>query len=111
MTTATRQPPRVPLRCRNCGSTTIRISRRQNMLRRTFRRDEGQKAHLHAGVTCEHCKTEWWSAHAMALEVSRKLDAEDRESEVIGPFVTRGDKELPQNKRVPLYSKGVVHAD
>ena len=83
----------------------------QVMLRRTFRRDEGQKAHLHAGVTCEHCKTEWWSAHAMALEVSRKLDAEDRESEVIGPFVTRGDKELPQNKRVPLYSKGVVHAD
>ena len=78
-----KQTPTVGLRCRKCGSRAVRVTRTQQMLRRTFRRDTGQAKHLHAAVNCVHCRHEWWSAHEVALEVSKKLDKGGNESEVV----------------------------
>lgn len=78
-----KQSPTVGLRCRKCGSRAVRVTRTQQMLRRTFRRDTGQSRHLHASCSCVHCPNEWWSAHETALEVSKKLDKAGQESEVV----------------------------
>ncbi len=80
-----KQTPTVGLRCRKCGSTKVKVTRTQQMLRRTFRRAPEQRAYLHASVVCQnpHCGHEWWSAHETAIDVSRKLDEQNKDSEVV----------------------------
>ena len=113
MATRTRPPrhtPTVPLRCRKCGYTKIRVTRTQQMLRRTFRRDTEQHPHLHVAVQCMNCHREWWSAHETAIAIARELDAAEQDAKVIGPVVTRPDADLPHNKGLPLY-RGGIRAD
>lgn len=101
MTTARRQPPTVPLRCRKCGSTKVRVFRQTNELRRTFRRDEAQQEHLHASVRCMNpdCKHEWWSAHETAIAVAREIDAAGVDSRVVSP-----PAEKKRRGAMPFYS-------
>jgi hypothetical protein len=80
-----RTSPTVSLRCSKCGGKRIRVSRTQQMLKRTFRRDSGQTLHLHAACHCVNasCRHEWWSAHETAIETSKDLDAKGQESRIV----------------------------
>jgi hypothetical protein len=94
MSNSTRGKPTVPLRCRKCGSTKIRVSRGQQMLRRTVRSEGVQRGHLHAQCRCMNlaCKNEWWSMHPTAVTTSRELDKAEHDSRVVGPAPETGKK-------------------
>lgn len=83
--TPRRQSPTVPLRCPKCRNPKVRVTRDQQDLKRTFRRDSGQTQHLHASCSCPRCKHKWWSAHETALRFAKLLVESQRDAMLVGP--------------------------
>lgn len=65
------------LKCRVCGSTSVKVTESQQMVKR-----EGAKR-LAADVRCRSCKHRWWSVLAVALAESRLADAHAAAGDVV----------------------------